>query len=311
MSGNQQQGLRADQMGALVLLASLWGASFLFMKVALDDLDPMAIVATRTVLGTIGIGSWLLFRRGRDGVRQMISGVRIGDVLVLGLIAAALPFFLIAWAETRLSSSLAGILNASLPLVTALIGLRVDPLRRLRGWRNAGLFVGFAGVALVAGTNVSGSPLALTAMLLAVVSYAAGAHFANRRFSHVEPMAVAVTQTTASALIALPVALLVARPDHIPSAATAGSMLGLGLGGTALAWCIYYWLISTAGPQHAVAVTYLAPIAAVFYGAVLLDEHVPGAALIGAAIIIAGQVMTAGPARRRAVARDRLPDAAA
>ena len=166
-------------------------------------------------------------------------------------------------------------------------------------------------MALVAGTDVSGSALALAAMLAAVVSYATGAHYARRRFSRFEPMAVAFLQVTTSALLVVPAALLLARPDHVPSAATVGSLLGLGIGGTGVAWGLYYWLLSTAGPQHAVAVTYLAPIAAVFYGAVLLDEHVPGAALVGTAVIIIGQLLMAGPARHRALAKERLPETAA
>jgi len=291
----------------LVVLAAIWGASFLFIKVALRDVGPLAVVGMRLGLGAVGIGGWLLLRRGVDGIRDLVRGVRPADAAVLAITASAIPFLLIAWAETRITSSLAGILNASLPLLTALLAYRVDPVNRIRGWRAGGLMVGFGGVALVAGTDVGGSALGVAAMLGAALSYAVSAHFAKQRFAHVEPVGVALVQTLTSASIMVPLAVLLDRPAHVPGAAALGSLLALGLGGTALAWCLYYWLVANAGPQHAVAVTYLVPIGAVIYGSLLLDEHIGVATLVGMLVIIAGEVLVATPARRRATA-EPLPE---
>lgn len=298
---SSSRGLRPDEALILVLLAAIWGASFLFIKVALDDVGPLMVVASRLTLGVVAIGGWLLVRRGRSGMRALLRGIRPGDALLLALTASAIPFCLISWAETHISSSLAGMLNAAVPLLTALIALRVDPLARLRGWRNIGLLVGFAGVAIVAGTDVGGSPAGVAAMLGAVTLYAIGAHVAKLRFSHVEPVGVALVQTVTAAVLVLPFALLLEWPSRAPGLDTVGSLLALGLGGTGLAFGLFYWLLSSAGPQHTVAVTYLAPVFAIFYGAVVLDERITITALLGAAVIIAGEVVTALPPRRRAV----------
>lgn len=310
MPAPSHRGLRPDEAAVLVLLAAIWGASFLFIKVALDDVGPLTVVAARLVLGVVAIGGWLLVRRGPAGVRGLLAGIRPVDAVVLAVTASALPFLLISWAETKITSSLAGILNAAVPLLTALLAFRFDPLNRLRGWRSAGLLVGFAGVALVAGSDVGGSPSGVAAMLGAVVLYAFAAHLAKLRFSGVEPIAIAFVQTATAAAFALPLALLLDRPDHLPGGDTVAALLALGLGGTGLAFGLFYWLLSSAGPQHTVAVTYLAPIAAIAYGAFVLDERITATALVGCLVIIAGEVVTALPGRRPQPA-EVLPEAAA
>ena len=301
------RGLRAPEVAVLVMLAAIWGASFLFIKVALRDVSPLAVVGTRLALGAVGITGWLLLRRGPAATRELLRGVRLPDALVLAVTASAVPFMLIAWAETRITSSLAGILNATVPLFTAALAYRVDPRNRIRGWRALGLLIGCAGVALVAGTDVGGSALGVVAMLGAGLCYAISTHFAKHRFDHVEPVGVALVQTVTSAAIMVPLALLLARPERAPTADAIWSLLALGLGGTALAWCLYYWLVAKAGPQHAVAVTYLVPISAVLYGSVLLDEHIGLSTLLGMVVILAGEVVVATPARRR-VAAEPLPE---
>lgn len=296
------RGLRAEEAAALVLLAAIWGASFLFIKVAVDDVGPLAVVAIRLAFGALAVAALLVRRRGWAATRALVRGIRPLDALILTATASAVPFFLISWAELRIASSLAGILNAAVPLLTALVALRVDPLNRLRGRRSAGLLVGFAGVALVAGGDIGGSRAGVAAMLGAVTLYAVGAHFAKQRFAHVEPVAIALTQTALGAALTLPLALVFDRPAHVPGLDAVVSLVVLGVGGTGIAFVIYYWLLANAGPQHAVAVTYLAPIAAIGYGALVLDERVGASALAGVAIIIAGELLMAAPARGRAPA---------
>jgi drug/metabolite transporter (DMT)-like permease len=308
-----QRGLRADEALVLVLLAAIWGASFLFIKVALDDVGPLTVVAARLALGVIGIGGWVVHRRGVAGLRRMLGGVRLGDAVVLAATASAVPFVLISEAETEITSSLAGILNAAVPLLTALLAFKLDPVGRLRGWRSIGLLIGFAGVALVAGSDISGSTSGVAAMLGAVALYAIGTHVAKMRFGGVDPLAVAFVQTATAAAMVVPLALLFDRPTHAPGLDTIASLVALGLGGTALAFCLFYWLLSRAGPQHTVAVTYLAPVFAIVYGAAILDERVTATALVGAAVIIAGELVTAWPGRHQPVptAVEALEEAAA
>lgn len=300
------RGLRPDEAATLAFLSAVWGASFLFIKVAVEEVGPAGVVAIRLGLAAAAIGGWLTLRRGWAGVRAMVAGVRPADALVLAATGSAVPFFLIAWAETDITNSLTGILNAATPLFAAALALHLGTSDRIRGWRTLGLLLGFGGVALVAGGDLRGSAPAIAAMLTAAFFYAGSAHLARRRFSQFEPQAVALVQAVAGSALALPPALLLVRPDGVPSAAAMGSLLALGLGGTGLAYFLYYSLVSSAGPQHAVAVTYLAPVAAVVYGRVLLGERVGLPALVGMAVIIAGQVITSTPARRRAI--ERLPE---
>jgi drug/metabolite transporter (DMT)-like permease len=292
------RGLRLNEAGGLLLLASIWGASFLFIKVALEEIGPLAVVAARVIFAAVGLTTVLLVLRGRAGVGALLRGVDWRRAVLLSITASAVPFFLIAWAETRISSSLAGILNASVPLFAAVLAIRLDPIGRIRGWRTIGLAIGFAGVALVAGTDLAGGSLGVLAMLGASLSYAISAHYAKAHFAHVRPVGVALVQVLTSSAIVVPLALVLDRPSSVPSADVLGALAALGLGGTAIAWVLYYWLVSSAGPQQAVAVTYLVPIAALFYGAVVLDEYVAAAAVLGTLVIVAGQVVTAAPARK-------------
>jgi drug/metabolite transporter (DMT)-like permease len=294
-----QRGLRADEALVLVALAAIWGASFLFIKVALDDVGPLTVVASRLLLGVLGTGAWVRYRRGRGAIREMLVGVRARDAILLSATGSAIPFVLISVAETSITSSLAGILNAAVPLLTAVLAFRLDPLGRLRGWRSVGLLIGFAGVALVAGSDIGGSAGGVAAMLGAVTLYAIGTHVAKLRFGGVDPLGVAFLQTATAAAMVVPVAIVVDRPTTAPGWDTVGSLLALGLGGTALAFCLFYWLLARAGPQHTVAVTYLAPVFAIVYGATILDERLTVTALVGAGVIIAGEVITAWPGRRR------------
>jgi drug/metabolite transporter (DMT)-like permease len=292
----QQRGLDAHELATLLLLAAIWGASFLFIKVAVRDVGPLLLVTTRVVLATIAMLVYLLAVHGRMELRAMLRWVRIGDALILSLTGSTLPFLLISWAETRISSGLAGILNATTPLFTVVIALAIGAGMRL-GWRFAGLLLGFAGATLVAWGDFAGSPLAIAAMIAAAPLYAVSALHARSRFVGLDPACVALVQVFTSSLLLVPVAAVLGRPQHSPGLDTIGSLLLLSLGGTAFAYVLYYRLLASAGPEHAVAVTYLVPIAAVIYGRLLLHEHIRLSALIGMAVIIVGEAISATPSR--------------
>ena len=297
MPTHQHRGLQPREAGLLALLTSVWGASFMFIKVAVDDLSPVGVAVGRLLLATATIGGWLLFRRGRSGVRAMVAGIRPAQAAVFAGTGSAAPFLLIAWAETRITSSLAGILNASIPLIAAGMALYLRTPDRIRGWRSAGLVVGFAGVALVAGGDLSGQPLGVAAMLGAAFLYATSAMLTRRWFAAVEPQAVALVQVAVGTVLALP-SLVFLRVDGVPPVSAVAALVGLGMGGTGFAYFLYYSLVSTAGPQHAVAVTYLVPVAAVVYGRAFLHEDISAISLVGMALILAGQVITSLPGRR-------------
>jgi drug/metabolite transporter (DMT)-like permease len=296
MTPSTHRGLDAREAATLGVLSAVWGASFLFIKVAVDDVGPVGVALSRLVLATATIGGWLLLRRGLAGVRAMVRGIRPADAVLFAATGSALPFLLIAWSETRITSSLAGILNASIPLMTAGLALHLRAPDRIRGWRSGGLLLGFGGVALVAGGHLAGQPAGVGALLLAAFFYSASAQLARRRFAAVESQAVALIQVGVGMLLVLPT-LLLDPPSGLPDANAVAALIGLGVGGTGFAYFLYYSLVSSAGPQHAVAVTYLVPVAAVIYGRVFLHEPVAVSSLIGMALILTGQLITALPGR--------------
>jgi drug/metabolite transporter (DMT)-like permease len=305
MAPSEQRGLTADEAAVLALLAAMWGASFLFIKVGVREIGPLAVVASRLVLAVATLAGWLVIRRGRGGVRALWRRVRIGDAIFLGVTGSALPFLLIAWAETRVTSSLAGMLNSTAPLFTALFALLIGDAQL--SYRSVGIVIGFAGTTLVAGGDIGGSPLAIAALLLATPLYATSALFAGRRFGRFEAVEVSLVQSTVGALAILPFAVFVDPPHAWPSLQVTLLMLGLGAGNTAVAYVLYYRLLASAGAQHAIAVTYLVPVTAVIYGRLVLDETIAVAAFVGMLVIIGGELITALPSRRPAEVTGSVP----
>jgi drug/metabolite transporter (DMT)-like permease len=268
------------------VLAALWGASYMFIKVGLDDgLHPTAIVFLRTLLGALVLVPVALARQALAPVRE-----RLGWVTALAIVQVVVPFVLITVGEERISSSLAGILVSSAPIFTVLLALRFDPAERATGWRLVGIVVGIAGVALLFGVDLTGEVdelLGGAAVLVASLGYAIGSLLIKHRLPGVAPIGVAASTMAISAATMLPFAAFHV-PSHAPGLDTAAAMLALGAGGTGLAFLIFYTLIADVGPARATIVAYVAPGFAVLYGAALLDEAVTVATITGLALILAG-----------------------
>ncbi len=291
---------------SLLFLAALWGASYMFIKVSLEDLSPAMIVFVRTALAALVLVPLAIHRRGLGGL------VSAGwTVLVLAVVQVAAPFMLISVGEQEISSSLAGILLSSTPLFTALIAIWIDQEERSTGPRALGLVAGFVGVALLIGVDLGGSEAALLgglAVTLAGVGYAIGAFIAKRNSGRVDPVGLAAATMVVSPLLVAPFALSSA-PATLPGLDTTGAMLVLGLAGTGVAFAVWHTLIAEVGPARSSLVTYIAPVFSVFYGVTLLDEPLTVGMLIGLPLILAGSWIAAGssPARRRP--QERRPDA--
>lgn len=281
----------------LVVLGALWGASFLFMRVAAPAFGPVPLIAVR--VGIAAVILWpLLLRQGAAGQAR----AAFGPLVFVGAANTAIPFSLLAYAALTLPAGLLSVLNASVPLFGALIGflwLRHRPAPRTM----LGLAVGFAGVLALAWPRLaSGSDWrAVAAALLAAVLYGLSAHVTQRSLSGVRPLVVAAGSQVAAAVMLAPLAAL-AWPDRAPTALAWGYASMLGVGCTALAYVLYFRLIARAGPSTAMAVTYLIPVFGVTWGAVLLDERLPASALLGALLVLAGVALaTWAPARRPAL----------
>ena len=290
----------------LSVLALVWGASFMLIKIADRELAPATLV-----LGRLGSAALVLAAVAalRLGVRRTLAELRAawGWLVVVALVNTALPFWLLSWGETRIDSGLASIIQGAVPIFNALIAFGFFREVRVTGIRLAGLAVGFVGVALLVGAQPHGKLLAALAIVAMALCYAAGMLLAGRHLGGTPPLVVALASTGAAALATLP-AGIVQAPDHVWGGGTIGAILGLGIVGTAFAYLVFFELIRKAGAPYASLVTYLVPPIALAYGAVFLGESFGAAAFGALALILGGVALATGAVRVRVLAslRDRL-----
>ncbi|MBX5441711.1 MAG: DMT family transporter [Solirubrobacteraceae bacterium] len=279
------------------VLAALWGASYLFIKVALDDgFTPAAVVWLRTALALAVLAPVAVHRRALGALRG--TPAVLGWIVALALIQVVVPFLLITVSELHISSSLAAILVSAAPIFTALLALRVDPDERSTGWRAVGIVVGIAGVALLFGVDLTGDleeALGGLAVLLAALGYAVGPLMSKHRIAPagLQPVAIVTATMAVSTLVLAPVLPFTGVSDGGLSLDAAGALLTLGLGGTGIAFLIFYTLIADVGPARASLVAYIAPGFSIVYGATLLDEAVTVATIAGLLLILAGSYLGA------------------
>ncbi len=280
----------------LLGLSGLWGSSFFFYKVMDQALPPFTIVLGRMGLAALMLNALLALRGQALG-----KGTPWVGLLVLGLFNGVVPFSLFAWAETRISSGTAAMLNATTPLFSVLLAhvLRTEAMSWGRG---AGVLLGLAGVgvligpaALRAGGDLPGD----AACLVAALSYAVAGPLA-RRLRGLSSLQVAAGQLAAGGLVLVPLASVTDRfwTLPMPSAPVWGALLGISLLGTALAYLLYFRLMATAGATNAMLVTFLLPVSALLLGWLFLGERVPGRAYAGMALIGAGLAVLDGRVRR-------------
>jgi drug/metabolite transporter (DMT)-like permease len=281
--------MRPRDLAELFLLAAIWGASFLFMRVAAPALGPVPLMFLR-----VGIAAVCLAPLAATRARALRG--RLWATALLGALNSALPFCLLAYATLHFTAGLAAILNATSPLWGALVA-HVWLGDRLTRARVAGLALGFAGVVFLmwgrASFHAGGGGLAVAAAMGATLSYGVAASYAKRRFSGVDPLAVAAgTQVGASLLLALPAVLL--WPAHPVPARIGWAVLTLGVVCTAFAYVLYFRLIASLGPARAIAVTFLIPPFAVLWGAAFLGEPLTARTVAGACIVLAGTALVTG-----------------
>ncbi len=239
------------------LLAALWGASYMFIKIALhDDVPAPSIVFIRVTLGAALLTAIAAHQHALTGLRG-----RWGWVWAIGLVQVAAPFLLITYGEKWIPSALAGILVASAPIFVALLSPRFAASEAVHGWAVVGIAVGILGVVLLFGVDLSGSAkLALGGgmVLLAGLGYAFGAIWVRWKLPGAPPVAIAAGTMITAALATLPLAIT-HLPPHAISLGASAALLALGAGGTGIAFLIYYVLIADVGANRASVVAYLAP----------------------------------------------------
>jgi drug/metabolite transporter (DMT)-like permease len=283
----------------LAIIAAIWGASYLFIKVAVDEVEPTAMMFFRLVLASAVLLPVLVWRLGPGEAVAEMRGTG-WKAFGVGFLNAALPFVLIAWGEKYVDSGVAAIANATVPIFVVLLALKFNPSERVRGLRLAGILVGLVGVGVLTGLHPEGGWWAVAgtlAIVVASLSYAGANHFVQHNYSSTAALVIATVSCATAALILLPFAL-VQWPEQMPSWETVGSIVALGVFGTAIALLFFYRLLNRYGAARASLVTYLLPPVALVYGVLILDEQVTLNAALGLVLILAGVALGSGVGAR-------------
>jgi drug/metabolite transporter (DMT)-like permease len=297
---------------AFATCSVLWGIPYFLIKVAVEDHNPAFVAWSRIALGALV----LLPVAWKVGAFRGLRG-RWKVVLLFAVVEISIPFTLIPVGERFISSSLAAILIAAVPLTIAMMAARLDPSERPTGIRLAGLFVGLAGVVALVGIDVAGRPKELigaACMVVATVGYAAGPMIIRTKMSDLHPMGPVAASLGIAALLLAPAGILSA-PDHLPEAKVIASLAVLGVACTAIALATMFFLVAEAGPSRASIITYVNPVIAVGLGVAFLDESLGAASVAGLLLILAGSFLATGGKPPSGLARllafraraDRLP----
>jgi drug/metabolite transporter (DMT)-like permease len=276
----------------LIGLALVWGASFLFIKVAVRELSPATLVLGRVGLAALTLAVVVpLVVGGRQTVAELRANA--GWLVVVALVNTAAPFWLLSWGETRVGSGLASIVQASVPIFIAVLSFGFFRDVRVTGARLAGTAIGFVGVALLVSAQPHGKALGALAVVGMAFGYAVGSLLMARHLNGVRPLVIALASTAVSTLVLAPFGIAQA-PHHAPGWKVIGAVVALGVPGTAFGYLLFFGLIVGAGASYASLVTYLIPPIALVYGAVLLGERFGASAFGGLALILGGVALGTG-----------------
>ncbi len=297
------------QLVAIAVLAAIWGGSFMAIKVMLEEMGPVAIAWVRLgggaalILAVVAVQRTHIPRDGRYWT----------DVAVVAVLAAAIPLVLIPWGERAISSQLAGLLNGTTPLWVALLAHAALPAERLDRRATLGLAIGFVGVLAVIGPDVfdvgNSSTQGALAVVLATLGYGVGAVYVRARLAQTNSTLLAGTQSAVAFLVLTPLLLAV---EGVPDLGGLSSRVllatvALALLSSGVAYIIYYWLLATLHATQAAIVTYLIPLAALFWGWLVLDESIGLGALPGLLLIAVGIYLVSVP-RRTGLGREDAPE---
>lgn len=274
-------------------MSVIWGLPYLLIKVAVGGV-PVPVL----VLARVGIGAALLLP---IAIRRRQLGVLLPHWRWLALFASVeiiVPWLLLSEAETRLSSSLSGLLVASVPILVAVLGRLTGGTDRLTPVRWTGLLVGLAGVGLLAGPGTPGGDAAAVGeVLLVALCYATGPLIVSRKLADLPPLAMTAACLAFASVVYAPLAALT-WPDALPSAKVLAAIAALAVVCTAIAFVIFFALIAAAGPARASVITYINPAIAVAGGVWLLGERLTPVMAVAFAAILSGSVLATRPGRR-------------
>ena len=291
MTSSHAKGWLAD----FLLLAAIWGASFLFMRLAAIELGALPTAALRVGIASLFLLPLLVAKGHWPALRAHWK-----PVLFVGVLNSGLPFALYAFAVMHITTGFSSILNATVPLFGALVAwVWLGDKPGLS--RTVGLTIGFGGVVLLAGGQASFKPnasgiapaWAVLACLAATTCYALSASFTKKHIPSLPPL-VTATGSQIGATLALALPALWFHPSQLPSASAWGALVALGVLCTGIAYILYFRLIDRAGPSRALTVTFLIPVFAIAYGVLLLGEEVTPWMLVCGVVILAGTALSSG-----------------
>jgi drug/metabolite transporter (DMT)-like permease len=263
----------------------IWGVPYLLIKVAVDEMSAASLVLARTALGAALL---LPVAAAKGLLRPLLR--RWKPLLVYTVVEISIPWLALTEAERHISSSLAGLLVAAVPLVGALLAVGTGT-ERLGPVRITGLLLGLAGVAALVGLDLGSADLgALALMALVVVGYAAGPFILSRHLADLPSLGVVAASLGLAALFYLPMGLM-QLPSSMPSMEASLSVVGLAVVCTAVAFLLFFRLIAEVGPARATVITYVNPAVAVALGVVLLGESFTASTALAFALILAGSVL--------------------
>ena len=263
----------------------IWGMPYLFIKIAVDEISPSLMAWSRLALAAAVLlpVAWKL-----GALRGLRERWRI--LTVFAAVEMAVPWPLLGFGEIHVSSSLAAILVATVPLFVALLATRFDHSERPTATRFIGMLIGLGGVVALVGIDIGGKGdelLGALAILVVAFLYAIGPMIVKRRLSDVDPLGPVAASVGIAALLVTPFALA-SLPDSVPSADTFASIAVLGLLCSALAFLLFFRLIAEIGPGRATVITYINPVVALALGVAVLDESVTAGVVVGLLLILAG-----------------------
>ncbi|SAL19146.1 multidrug DMT transporter permease [Caballeronia peredens] len=291
----------------LIVLAALWGASFLFIRVGVAEFGVAPLMALRAGIGAAFLVAMLLVRRPLAATVATLRA-RWLPLLIVGILNSAAPFCLFAYAELTLAAGATSVINATTPLWGALVAY-LWLKDRLTGTRTIGMAIGFAGVLMLVWNQIAPAHpgadaalpvqglLAAAAALAASALYGVAGNFAKRYLMDVDSTTNAAGSMLGSTLALAPIAFLT-WPAAPVSVHAWGAVLALGVGCTGIAYFIYFHLVAVAGPARAMTVTFVIPPFGILWGALFLGEHVSPVMLAGCVIVLAGTALATGALSR-------------
>lgn len=274
-----------------IILGFIWGSSFLWIKIGVDQMGPFTLVTFRVLFALLGYAIWMVFKRPKW------PGWRVTwKFIILGVFNVSLPFVLITWGEQYISSGLTSILNSGLPLFTVVLAWLFLPDEKPTLRKGLGVLVGFGGVVVLMsdgfGNGLRADLLGTLAVLVASFSYAATAIFSRRQLREIPAEAQAIGQTVVATAIMMPLTAVVEAPFSLPALPiTWLAVAWLGLLGSCIASVMYYSLLQSDGPTHTSQITYMIALVGVVLGIIFLKESVDWRLLVGGVLVIGGIIM--------------------